>query len=419
VSSIAKGVGVTGVNTRGLFLVALIGILVVAILFIPELVDIQSGIRSLAGDKKEKKTETQVLVNSVDEEKQSAVTNDQAPTVVQKVKSEEEAGFFDRILNYFKSDAGTTPAELRSARDASRGENQRKGVVVDVSSTAKQPKAKALDEITWASIKSRESVRSLKKAAEDAQTLATTIKESRYPETVNSLYAYASGIKFVLTANEKEMSAERAFSFLEQLDNEVTTAMRRENVPGSLYNTWIRVTLGPVFSRSVSQIRKSSGQMPFKPNLRAIMVSVVQPGNSKANWVENGRAYLHFIGAVEGRDVARVEVYRDGFRLKDRVPRRPDNFGLRYFFIRGQNARGVYTFRVVSATGQTLTKSYLFYNNARSFRWLGKSRGQFLIPYGPYDPRLDNLFVYGDIERRGATASTFFTTSVGDGIGRF
>ena len=407
--------GVGGFNTRSIALTALVVVLIAGLFFIPEILSFRKSLSGAPGQQTAKVTTVTSEVKRESKAQAGAAVSG-AETGAEKAG---EKSFIDRVMNYFKTEKGTSPVELRESRQYSVPRGLERSAKKAAVQGGKAATADFSDNgASWRGLKSKESVTSLRKAQQEALAIDKSLP-SRYRESHQALLAYSSGIRFVLSGGDKSMDALKAFQFLEQLDAAVTDAMLKEKVPSADYNSWTRVSLGPAFAQSKILRLKGIRQKPFNPMLRVVSVRVQQPGNHQGKFVENGKAYLHVVGVVEGRDIARIEVYRDGWRMKDRQPRRPDRNGLRYFFIRGQNARGDYTFRVLDRGGQEYIKVYNFYNRMRAFPWFSRRGGLFVLPLGSFDPRLDRLFALRGGTLRKDAGITYFTSAVGKDFATF
>ncbi len=407
--------GVGGFNTRSIGMTALVVVLIAGLFFIPEILSFR---KSFSGGTTAPSTK---VAAPIPETKSAEVKRllPAAAAEVTKVEAPAAESFLNRVVSYFKTEKGTSPVELRQSQQYSVPRGMEQSAKRSVGSSTKAGMVEALDDgVTWRRLKSKDSLASLRTASEQAVALAKGLP-SRYRESGQALYAYAGGIKYVLSNAENNMEAGKAFRFLEQLDAAVTDAMLKEKVPSADYNSWTRITLGPAFAQSTLLRMKGFRQKPFNPNLRVVSVRVQQPGNYQGKFLANGRAYLHLVGTVEGADVDHIEIYRDGMRLRDRKPRHADRTGLRYFFMRGQNARGQYLFRVMDRGGQEFTKIYNFYSRVQSFPWSCRRGGMYIFPLGEGDPRMDRMFVVrgGLLRREGGI--TYFTTAVGKDFATF
>jgi hypothetical protein len=397
---------VSAFNSRSIALFVFVAAIVAALFFIPEIIKFQKGLSH------DRKSVTPVVEKvsvapekSTTDSKIADVARPAAVAAAPVLSRTKAPSIVDRVMNYFKTDRGVTPAELRRSRDLANA-----GVPNSAPSRVAP--------ISWEALRGSDSSVSMRKAHDDALALARALP-AKFSDSTYALYAYAGGIKYVLGSADRAMSADKAFSFLVQLDRNVTAAFAAENVPTPEFNLWTQVSLGPVFARSASLANKSFQQRPFNPKLRIVAVRVIQPGTSTLKFIESAKAHLRLAGVVEGQDIKRVEVYRNGERLKDRTIQRPDRVGRRFFFIRGEEARGNYVIRVVDKGGQSYTKTYNFYNRARQFAWLPRKSGRFAIPYGDFDPRIDGFFLIRGAERRVSPGVSFFNSSVGNGFSRF
>lgn len=409
-ASIAKGVGVSGFNPRSLVLTVLVVAIIGGLFFIPEIIEFQGGLRG----RKKQVAKTPVVEERATERVETEPVSATEEIIVPPVPGKSR-GLVDRFLAYFQGERGTSPAALRRAQERA----ERRYAVNDARLAIPMAEEAPAHQFSWKTIKTADSIASLKLAQKDSLNLARSFA-GRYPETSQAIYAFASGIKFLLGGTaERSMSAHQAATFIQRLYQDVNNTLLRENATSGDYNIWTRITLGPAFSQNRMAQQQGDTQMPFNPQLRVVAVRVAQQGNKRRQFVENSATELALVAVVRGNDVKKVEIYRDDVRLKDRIPKTMDRSGYRYIFLTSPEARGVYTFRAVDYRGQTYTKSYNFYSVARRFPWAPRRGGRFIVPVGDYDPRLDRIYLAHAAERRAPGSVSYFTTIVGRDIARF
>ncbi len=393
-------------------LTAAVVVVIAALFFIPEIINFQKGI---VGTKKvaERTVTPKPIVEVVDPS--DAIEKVTPPLSAVREPKAKTPSLVDRIFAYFSSSRGMSPVEIRRQQELSG-----RDATFDKGRAVKAGAANVVGEegITWKALKSTESVLALRKAHDDSVILAKSLP-TRFSESIFALFNYASGIKYVLGGAEKSMDAQRAYRFLEELDATVSRTLLSERVPSSDYNSWTRISLGSVFANSRVIRSKATLQRPFNPNLRLVAVRIAQVGTRRKYFNEKAKAVLHLIASVEGSDIARVQAFRNGDPFPDRKLRHADRAGRRMFVLRGVEGRGIFVFRVTSKTGQIYMKAYNFYAQARKFQWDPRRDGRFVIPFGSGDPRLDSLFAIDSTPNREGNGITFFTSRVGNDVGKF
>ncbi len=395
-AAIAKGIGFGGGNAKGIALFILVLLFAIGLFFIPEIIDFQRGLKKAK--------------NGLTEESAAVISEE----------SQSKKGLLESIKGLFRSPERKADFQESSRQSISRTEQRNESTGIRDKRGVKEKSAlpgALKDGVTWNALKSKASMQALRTAEANALALTKVIPQ-KFVASRNALFVYASGLRFVLSGGEKSMDALQAFRFLEQLDSNVTETMLRERVAASEYNSWMRVSLGPVFQESRYVRSKQMRQAPFNPQLQLVAVQIAQPGTKTRKWIEGGPAYVHFAGLLVGRDINKVYLYRNGEFIASRVPRSANRFGQRLFKYTGGNARGVWTIKVVEKGGQTYEKSYVFYQRARAFPWLGRKKGVFAIPFNSFDPRIDALFTYSSGQRNKQFGS-YFSHSVGDGFSTF
>lgn len=404
-SSVAKGVGVgAGVSARGVALTVMVLLLVVALFFIPEIISFQ---RSIA-----RKGVEPVSAPAVAE---------RAPAEV-RVSERKSEGFLDRLMGVFTRNPSVVkedPAPAAVARRDSTAEPaSRNAPRVEEGNYSDLRQQIQTRGVTWETLKSKESLASLKAAQQKALRLAQELP-AKHADSLFALYNYASGIGFVINNSKRFTGAPDAYSFLERLDVAVTEAMLRDEVDQGDFNVWANISLGQVFKESRLVRLKSARRFAFNPRLQLTKVKVYSPPNHSLRMRKNPRFYATFIGYVKGLDVAEVQVYRDGHRLR-RVKLRKDELnGRQIFGVANQNARSLFTVRVVSKSGEVYQRQYTFFSRAARFPWNPRKGGLFMVPIADGDARVDEFYSVGDNAAQRGSALGYFSRSVGKEFGTF
>jgi hypothetical protein len=246
--------------------------------------------------------------------------------------------------------------------------------------------------VTWKVIHNGKNKRKIRKAGKNAQKIAISLGH-KYQLTRFAIQNYSGGLNRVMIG--KGISAHEVPSFLAGLEREVTVAMKREGVPQADVLRWAAITLGPELQSVLERQRKEEMVRPFNPKLRLSKLKIRQGYKHKGKWDPKARVAVKLSGYITGKHVKKIELFRNGKRVK-KLPleKRADDDGNRVFRMRqGQHVRdAVYTFRVTDSKDRVFEKSYLFYPKVRAFKWNGKSDGSFAIPFLEDDPRLDSFF---------------------------
>lgn len=368
-----------GINLRGLLLTIFVAAMVIGLFFIPELITAFRG----------KGTSSSLF--------SSLIARDSAPAVV--TSDDDIAPAFD--IN----------TDTRDVDDTNRYEE-----LSDKIASAKRTKLPDLftKGVSWSSIRQKDSVSALRRAQGESMTLSKAIPPE-YPESRFALYNFSGGIKFVLDAGEKTLSADQAFRYLERLDLSTTESLIKEGVPDDLFNQWINISLGPVFKHSRLIHQKEMLAKPFNPQLNLESATVMQKGLANHSSRKMYPPYVSAVFSISTKEIKRIDFFHNGAFVFSKRPTKVLSDGRRLFFIYGKEARGIYTLRVVDKTGQIFEKSYTFYGPAHRYWWSARDGGVFQVPYRQGDPRLDRIFAMGPGIIRGTPSSSYFLTGNEDG----
>ena len=391
-TSLVRAISSATQNRSNLILTIVVLLFVVAMFFIPELVDLQKRFGRSEGVEIAE-------VESVEEEGRASVsiarlseTEEVNPTSLKDISSMLEGGYIDRVRDRKLAGLGVQSADgaAAPADEAVDALGQRK--------------------ITWESFKEPSVNSALGRARAASQDLLKDIP-GRAEGVRFALFSYANGIQVVREGGEPGMTPEAAYSYLESLDAAVTRAMVREGVDRDLYRRWQAITLGPLFATSRLARTKAQFQMAFNPGMQLEKVRIFKPGQV---FREQGPVYVHIFGYLRGEDVKRIAAYEDGVFKGNLALKAPDINGIRRFSWIQRDARKVYTFVAYDKFGETYEKSYQFYPAVRRFPWTPKRLGTFLVNFrsGLVDPSIDRYFRYrgrGSVTEDGASNRMFVT----------
>jgi hypothetical protein len=400
----AKSLGMSGVNTKGFLLTAVVLALVVALFFIPELVSFQksltksssSALSAVTGaghqDTVKKAQQDLALLNGgVQGDMSGAAIETASPSTAENLFGTGALGEISNLL-----DSGYLD-QLRA-----------KKVVSAVPQTGAVPvKGKdGLPKLTWDSLRSGASSDALKKAENDAILLAKKMPD-RFSGTKFALVNFGSALRVVRSGAEKVMEPIQAVQYVDFSRLSVVRAMDREGVERDFYNRFVAISLGPVLD---SQRGVGIADVPrvFNPQLTLTRVSLFRTPTRRGQWKESdARVLISLGGYVAGRDVKQVEIYRNSIRIARLTPTRVNNDGVRTFRLSQTDGRGVFTFRVIDNYGQIFERHYSFYPKARMFPWARS--GYFKVPRMQVgDARVDRFFSFSRDYLVSSGSPTFF-----------
>ena len=217
----------------------------------------------------------------------------------------------------------------------------------------------------------------LERARRDGQLLLRELDRSKVASQI-ALSNFLNGVQLVLrNRNPKELSEENAIRYISQLHSEVSRAMLADRVSRSAYLTWRKdISLFPLLEENNPALVP---RIPFQPRMLLTDVTV--------NVNRRGNSFVRAMGEVQGGDVAKVMILRNGILLREiPFPRKgaetPRKFGFAH-----NDANGTFTLRVLDKFGSSQEKSYRFL-----------SRGHLIYRTrvrGP-DPRFDAWYRISD-----------------------
>ena len=401
--STAKSLGISGVNTKGFLLTAVVLTLVVALFFIPELVGFQKSLSKGSGTStagsplgqdavRKAQQDLALLSGGVQGGMVSGTTAAAtAPSTAENLFGSGSLGEISNLL-----DSGYLD-QLRA----------KKVVSAAPASSGVAPKGKeGLPKLTWESLRASASADALKKAENDAILLAKQIPE-RYAGSRFALMNFGGALRVVRSGAEKVMQPTQAVQYVDYSRLAVVRAMDREGVEREYYNRFVGLSLGPVLD---AQRGVGIADVPkiFNPQLTLTRVSLFRTPTRRGQWRENdARVLVSIGGSVVGRDVKSVDIYRNSIRVAQLTPTRVNHEGTRTFRLGQTEGRGVFTFRIQDIYGQIFERHYSFYPRARMFPWT--RGGYFKIPrMAPGDSRVDRFFSYSRDYLVASGSSSFF-----------
>lgn len=396
-TALVKGIKVSDLTRSNLFVTIALLLLVVALFFIPELIDFQRTMDSSSGSGREAapREESATELQSAQESKEASG--------LERIMGLLDSGYIDRLKarkakeEINEMDAAVPAKVVPQKRSVDALEEVEKSLSTPSLAQLGLPSG---EEISWKQIRSQQTSRLLKEAQKEAQALARSLPKT-HEAARYALYNFANGISRVLEGAEKNLSAIEALAYIEHLDYSVTETFLRDRVERSDYMRWAEVSLGPLFASSRSQRFKTRAVPSFNPRLTLSKVEVRQPADRFGRWKPNGKAFAWVEGYVVGRDARKIVLTLDGEPIRRAIlAKRADTKGRRLFKIPRFNARGVYAIEVLDREGNKHVRHFDFYGRAANFFW-DKRGGHFRIPFQPNDPRFNSYFRVGSVSRSG------------------
>ena len=278
--------------------------------------------------------------------------------------------------------------------------------------------------VTWEQLNSAE----VKKAFKNAQTEASKLLKNlpaRQTAIRFALINYINGLGWMTRADHKLMSAEEALAYIEQLDINVSQAMLISEIDAGDFETWKKISFGPLSANSRASAFKTGTYIAFNPRLTLTDVAIFKsPDYTKqgASWAYNRhqRSSVKLSGFVLGRDTRKITVLKNGRRYGEiRLAGRPNDDGLRAFNYRIRDGYGFYTLRAYSKGGQAFEKTYVFVPKVAG-RFKQDDEGYFILPFATADAdsvnlqsidmRLDRFFRVGRTQNSAESENRGFDT---------
>jgi len=355
VSYTARSMFPSAVVGRSFVLSILFLILVIALFFIPEIIQIQE---SLLSGKSASRRAVSVSSYSVSEEaaRLSEIEKNKNLSSLDKVLSLINSGYLE------SKSKGTEIADRQSARARL---NIPPGAPALESVTAEGVE----QGVTWKSIRSSEVSKVLRKAKDDVRMLARSISPGAY-QSREALLNYQNGIGWLLEGDKSPVTVQQALDYIERLDLDVTRALIRERVDRADYIRWSKISLGPLFVNSKAARLRQEYLSPFNPRITLASVRL-KIGKFKVR--SDGRVIppassLNVSGFVMGKDTQKLTLLRNGRRVRNiSLQRKVDDQGKRAFRFSVSPATGAIAVQAVDGIGSTVQKTYKFVPRASSF----------------------------------------------------
>lgn len=408
------------VSTRGIIYSAFLLLLVISLFFIPEIVRFQESFS------KGKKTVPSIAQTS-------------SINIEDLIPSKQSISSLDKIFNAVTG-SGRTETKPQEGLTIEAPDLLAPDTTVSDSKTGslKDIQDKVMLEktfgggqtVTWDQLNSAP----VKKAFRTAQTSATKILKGlsgRQAAVRFALINYVNGLGWITRGDRKLMSAEEAMAYIEQLDINVTQAMLTSETDAADFESWKRISFGPLTVNSRAAAFKIGNTIAFNPRLTLSAVEIQRTPDyvykrNGAVVAKRSHSSLRISGFVLGKDIKKIVVYRNGRRVNDmRVSRKGNEDGVRTFKWRYRAADGLFTMRAYSSEGDMFEKNYVFLPKVyRRFRQ--DADGYYLLPFGDedsdvvslrnLDTRLDRFF---RVIPRGGSGGDGFTSGGNEGFDTF
>ncbi|MCO6430224.1 MAG: hypothetical protein J5J00_05135 [Deltaproteobacteria bacterium] len=266
----------------------------------------------------------------------------------------------------------------------------------------------AADPVSWELLRSEGAQNAVQNARAEAQAILSKLDERR-SNSRHALFNLISVLDLVSGDASRLITAPEAAEQIETADLAVAAALQEDGVDRSVYQRWMKVSLAPALqSHRVDRI-KFQQLRPFDPNLRLTMV-LVSKIDPRPNTYDRVQSRLEMNGVVEGSDIQRLRLFRNGRFVQEVAFGLPDEEGLRHFSLARDVAYGVWTFKAYDGEDGQYEKSYRFFPVVERFpRDVFNYVLPFVDPYIP-DPRLDKLFAVSERKGRFSDELQPFTT---------
>ncbi|NMC61909.1 MAG: hypothetical protein GYA55_01940 [SAR324 cluster bacterium] len=364
-------------------------ILVIALFFIPEIIQIQESL--LSGGSASRKA---VSVSSYSVSEEAARLSE--------IEKNKNLSSLDKVLSLINSgylESKSKGSEITDRQSARARLNIPPGAPALESGTAEGVE----QGVTWKIIRSSEVSKVLRKAKDDVRMLARSLSPDAF-QSREALLNYQNGIGWLLEGDKSPVTVQQALDYIERLDLDVTRALIREGVDRADYIRWSKISLGPLFVNSKARRLRQEYLSPFNPRITLASVrlnigkfkvrsdgSVIPPSSS-----------LRVVGFIMGKDTEKLTLLRNGHRVKKiSLQRKVDDQGKRAFRFSVSPATGAITVQAIDGVNASVQKTYKFIPRASSFP--RTSNRKVLLPFNnvlssrkfdlkEVDLRLDRFF---------------------------
>jgi hypothetical protein len=360
----SRSIGASSYNLRSLF-VSLLGFgFIVALFFIPEILNFKKGTTVKSSGIDGIKTFKTAQTSDAHQDPKSALT--QMTALV-------DSGLL-----------GKNPKESATEAGKKKGSAAGKVDVNKESPTLDSSKPT----LNWRVFKSGQQRKAFRGAEKSLQSLAASISGDQRSSRL-ALLSLVSTIAKVSSSNvEKSFSARDALSAIERDYSNVINSFVSEGVEARFFKLFVGTDFGPL-ARDWSPKLAGVG-IPFHPHLTLTALRLTNKSSKNSGQLDLSTS---IDGYVLGEDVSRIEVVIGGVVLDDLKIKNTDKEGYRKFRLPNVELNGKVLFKVYDRSGRLFQKLYSLYPRARIFE---DENGRFNIPKsaGNLDTRLDRFFTY-------------------------
>lgn len=247
---------------------------------------------------------------------------------------------------------------------------------------------------SWDLIRSREVSETLRASRARAQEILQALP-SRDSQLGIALLTYINGVNGILNGTDQYLEAGEAVRYLRSLDAAVTRALVGAGAERGLLTAWREASLGPLISQAEKARRASVLTSAFNPQLQLVTLGLTKVATPDGT-LRGPRPFKLRVGfRARAEDVKQIVVY-EGDDLVGELPLYPaDAEGRVYGDMIELDGTRVITVRVLGHEKEVFQRSYLFYPQADLFPW-DPASGNYSFPHKGriLDPGLDGLFQY-------------------------
>ena len=343
-------------SLKSLFISILFLTLVVSLFFIPEIVDAyksysnQSASSSFAGLMDKAAEES-----SIDQKNESPSAETQTYADINLDDSPKSS--LDKVLALVSSDYLSNPSGDPKAS-------------LNVSTMDQGLKPIEGRGVTWQMI-TQESV---KKTFRIAQAESANILKEISDDHINSKNALVTFINALswIQKGDKDMQPEKALSYIEELDFNVSESMFKEGVDRGLFLKWTKINLGELLSNSKAQRARTRMSIPFNPRTTLASIEIRRPQRiDYTRYLSRGKKIptrISISGFIMGTDTQSLELYRNASKIsRIAISKKADAEGKRLFRFSVNRGEGLYTIRAIDSFSYVHDTHYQFFPRAEIF----------------------------------------------------
>lgn len=330
-AGLVRGLNIFSVNRRSLLVSVLVLLLVLALFFIPELIEFE---KSLLGG--------QSVSAPVKQAERISLTG------VEK-KTKESSSPYAKALALLESKATGVSKGAGDVLESGQQDQVEKHVGLGKDAFIVE---------NWDDIRNNEVRRYLKGVSQDVDRILESLSP-RYKATRYALFDFQNAIVFVLGDARRDMSPMEGLRYLEHAQFDVTKAMFRDRVSKEVYSDWAQLSMARLIGSGRTLRLNDRNDVKFDPKLYLTDVRIKLKAHNKS--------YVYVSGIVSGVGLEELMLYRNGVPVRDvGVGKAFDGASHRFRF-KFPDATGIYTLKAKNRYGQDYTKNYVFVNQIRGY----------------------------------------------------